>query len=312
MLGFKESLKLTERKPLVVACIPAYNEEKTIARLVLQTMKYVDKVIVCDDGSTDLTGEIAKRLGAIVVKHERNLGKGAALRSLFDAGRKIGADIFVTLDADGQHDPCEIPKLVEPIVNGGAHVVIGSRYVKGAISDTPFYRRIGLKAVNFLCRRTLKRSIVRDTQSGFRSFTIEALDRIGSFESKGFGVESELLMLAFKKGLRVVEVPVTIRYHGLVNTSKRNPLSHGGEIMGVIIRMIVEERPLLYLGLPGILLLMISIVLGSYMLWLFNVSRYFSIPIALMTLGTVSLGTVLIITALILYALNRLFKRLKG
>ncbi|MBS7612402.1 glycosyltransferase family 2 protein [Candidatus Bathyarchaeota archaeon] len=299
-----------DEKPFIVACIPAYNEEKTIAKVVLQAMKYASKVVVCDDGSRDMTGEIAERLGAVIIRHERNLGKGAALRSLFEVGRKIGADVFVTLDADGQHDPCEIPRLIKPIIDGRADIVIGSRYVGEAVLEAPFYRRVGLRVVNFLIRKSTKKGAVKDTQSGFRAFTAEALERIGLFESEGFGVESELLVSALMKGLRVVEVPVTVRYRGLMNTSKRNPFSHGGEIVSVIIRMIVEERPLLYLGLPGALLLMVSVTLGTYMLWLFNASRYFSIPVALITLGAASSGIVLIIAALILYALNRVFKRM--
>ena len=92
---------LSKDRPFVVVAIPAFNVEKSIAKVVLEAQKYVDVVVVCDDGSEDFTGEIAERLGADVVRHERNLGEGAALRSLFDAGRKISADVLVTLDADG-------------------------------------------------------------------------------------------------------------------------------------------------------------------------------------------------------------------
>ncbi|MEM2843728.1 MAG: glycosyltransferase family 2 protein, partial [Candidatus Bathyarchaeia archaeon] len=91
-------------KPFVIACIPAYNEEATIAKVIIQAQKYVDKVILCDDGSNDYTGLIAERLGAEVIKHERRLGKGAALRILFKKAEDLEAGIVVTLDADGQHD----------------------------------------------------------------------------------------------------------------------------------------------------------------------------------------------------------------
>ncbi|MEM2613688.1 MAG: glycosyltransferase family 2 protein, partial [Nitrososphaerota archaeon] len=112
----------------VIACIPAYNEEKTIAKVILKTKKYVDKVIVCDDGSIDMTAEIAEALGAEVIRHERNMGYGAAISSLFKKAVEEGADIMVTLDGDGQHDPDEIPKLIKPIVEDEADVVIGSRF----------------------------------------------------------------------------------------------------------------------------------------------------------------------------------------
>jgi len=120
-----------DMKPLVVACIPAYNEEGSIAGVVVQARKYVDRVVVCDDGSVDLTGAIAEGLGAVVVRHGRNLGKGAALRSAFLRARELGADVVAMLDADGQHDPEEIPGLVEPILKGEADMVVGSRYVDG-------------------------------------------------------------------------------------------------------------------------------------------------------------------------------------
>ncbi|HID17259.1 TPA: glycosyltransferase family 2 protein, partial [Candidatus Bathyarchaeota archaeon] len=144
-----------EGKPSIIACIPAYNEEETIAKVVIQAQKNVDKVIVCDDGSNDLTGVIAEGLGAEVLRHERNLGKGAALRSLFRRAEELGADVTVTLDGDGQHDPADIPRLVEPILRGEADVVVGSRYFGGepAGEGMPRYRRFGLKAVDGFVKR---------------------------------------------------------------------------------------------------------------------------------------------------------------
>ena len=88
-------------KPFVVACIPAHNEERAIGGVVIRALKHVDKIMVCDDGSGDLTGAIAGGLGAVVVRHERNMGYGAALRSLFAEARRLGADVVVTLDGDG-------------------------------------------------------------------------------------------------------------------------------------------------------------------------------------------------------------------
>ena len=119
-------------KPFVVVGIPAFNEEAMIARVVLESQKHANVVVVCDDGSCDLTGEIAERLGADVVKHERNLGYGTAIKSLVRRARELEADILVTLDGDGQHDPGEIPRVLQPIVKGKADVVIGSRFVDGS------------------------------------------------------------------------------------------------------------------------------------------------------------------------------------
>ena len=299
------------RKPFIIACIPAFKEEASIAKVIVKALRHVDKVIVCDDGSPDMTAEIAERLGAEVIRHERNMGKGAALRELFRMAKKLNPDIVVMLDADGQHDPDEIPKLVEPLEKGAADLVIGSRYVKGAKTDAPLYRRLGLKVINFFSRKLVK-SAVKDTQSGFRAFTLKALEELEDAESEGFGIESEQIALAVKKGLRVVEVPVTIRYKGLSKTSKKQSLLHGGEIIAIILRLVVEERPLLCLGVPGCILILIAMALGTYLLLLFNTTRYFSIPIAILALGASLMGITLIIAALMLYGLNRVIRRVKN
>jgi glycosyltransferase involved in cell wall biosynthesis len=133
---------LIEKKPFVIACIPAYNEEKTIAKVIIKTQKYVDKVIVCDDGSKDMTSEIAERLGAIVIKHERNMGKGEALRNLFKKAMELNADIVITLDGDGQHDPDEIPSLINTLKEEKADIIIGSRFLLNE-KNVPGYRAIG-------------------------------------------------------------------------------------------------------------------------------------------------------------------------
>jgi len=292
-------------KPFVVACIPAFNEERSIAGVVVQARKYVDRVVVCDDGSVDLTGAIAEGLGAVVIRHERKMGKGAALNSSFRYVRDLKPDVVVVLDADGQHDPSEIPRLVEPIVGGAADMVVGSRYVGGSRVDAPFYRRVGLRLINALSGGSGD-SGVSDTQSGFRAFSAKALEVVLGGEAEGYGVETEQLALAQKSGLRVVEVPVVIRYGGLGNTSKKNPVSHGAELLGTVLRLVVEDRPLLFLGVPGFFLTMVGVFTGGYFLWYFNTTRYFSLPLALITFGALVLGVLLIITSFILYAMSRL------
>jgi glycosyltransferase involved in cell wall biosynthesis len=294
-----------DRKSLVVAAIPAYNEERTIARVVLLARRHVDRVVVCDDGSMDMTAEIAEKLGAMVVRHHKNMGKGVALKTALEYLKQLNPDIVVTMDADGQHDPEGIPRLLEPIIRGEADMVIGSRYVEGSETDAPFYRRLGLKLVNSVSRKS-GRGVVRDTQSGFRAYSAKVLDLMRQCEAEGYGIETEQLAVAVKNGLRVVEVPITVRYKGLEKTSKRNPVGHGAELVGMALRLIVEERPLLLLGVPGALLTVLGIGTGVYLLWYFNMTRYFSIPVALITLGALFIGTILFITSLMLYAITRL------
>lgn len=296
------------KRPRIVACIPAFKEEATIARVILSAQKYVDHVFVCDDGSPDMTAEIAEKLGASVIRHERNMGKGSAIKTLLNEAYRYGADIIVLLDADGQHDPSEIPMLMKPIEEGQADFVIGSRYLS-KWNKIPLYRKVGLKIIDYLLRRSVKIPI-NDTQCGFRAISRKALEALSSFDSKGFGVESEMLAMAVKNGIRVVEVPVSVRYAGLKTTSKRSPLRHGGELVSTLLRLVTEERPLKYLGLPGIAFTCIGIFLSLYLLWIFNLTRYFSIPISVLAAGTLMLGLLLIIASIILHGLKRINERL--
>src|SRR5690349_10001466 len=111
-----------------IALIPAFNEERVIVNVVKKCQNYVDTVIVYDDGSTDNTMKKAQEAGAKVIRHEKNLGKGAALKSLFQHARDLKADVAVTIDGDGQFMPEEIPKLLEPILEKGYDIVIGYRF----------------------------------------------------------------------------------------------------------------------------------------------------------------------------------------
>lgn len=290
--------------PKVVACIPAYNEERTIASVIVRAKKYVDMVVVCDDGSTDMTGEISENLGAEVIRNERNEGKGVALANLLTRAKQLDVDVVVTLDADGQHDPEEIPGILEPIFKKEADVVIGSRYVSGSQTDPPFYRRAGLRLLNYLNTRGC--SDVKDTQSGFRAFSKGALGALLQCEAKGYGIETEQLAIIAKESLRVKEVPISVHYKNLEKTSKKNPLTHGVELIGMTLRLVVEERPLFLLGVPGVTMILLGVSTGVLLLLNFNATRFFSIPLAFISLGAFFIGTLLFITSLILYAITRL------
>jgi len=298
-----------DKNPLVVAVIPAFNEEKTVAKVILQAKKYVDIVVVCDDGSTDMTAEIAESLGVSVLRHPKNMGKGVALKTTLEHLKQLSPDVVVTLDADGQHDPDGIPRLLEPIIEGKADLVIGSRYVEGSETDAPLYRRLGLKLINLVSRGS-SRGVVRDTQSGFRAYSVKVLDLMQQCEAEGYGIETEQLAVTVENGLRVVEVPITVRYKGLEKTSNKNSMRHGAELVGMALRLIVEERPLLLLGVPGVLLTILGVASGVYLLWYFNAVRYFSVAIALITLGALFMGTILLITSLMLYAITRLKQKI--
>ena len=288
----------------IIACIPAFNEEVRIASVLVRAKKYVTKIIVCDDGSTDLTGEIAKAMGAIVVSHNINEGKGIALNSAFMKAYELKPDVVVMFDADGQHDPNDIPKLIKPIIEKKADVVIGSRYLNKRRIETPFYRRIGLNFINILSQKT-GNADVHDTQSGFRAFSYEAFEQVLKAKSRGYGIESEQLSLIFKKNLITLEVPIDIKYRNLGVTSKKNPTFHGFEVIDTIITLVIQERPLLYLAIPGAMMTFVGLLVGLYSLWYFNNTRYFSVPMVLITVFFVFLGMFLLISAMLFHTINR-------
>lgn len=240
----------------LTAILPAYNEELCISGIILGSRKYVDRIIVVDDGSSDNTAEIAELAGAEVISHRTNKGKGGALRTGFEAAK--GSEIIITLDADGQHNPNEIPKLIAPLINGEADVVNGSRYVDGNGKETPAYRRVGQTVLDKATNLTSGINIT-DSQSGFRAFARRAIPAF-RFNCIDFGIESEMITDAANAGLRIKEVEIGVRYD--VDGSTKNPVSHG---VGVLIRIINDlefQRPLFYFALPGIIITLVGIALG--------------------------------------------------
>ena len=301
-----------EAKPFVVVGIPAYNEESSIARVILEAQKFSDAVVVCDDGSADLTAEIAKRLGADVVRHERRLGYGAAIKSLFERARGLEADVLVTLDGDGQHDPMEIPVVLKPITEGAADVVIGSRFVDVSRTvEMPMYRMIGAKLITKLVNGSSKNG-VRDAQSGFRAYNRRALEKLRIAEP-GMGASVEILLEAAKHDLKIYEVPSSCKYkNGKGNTSTEHPVRHGMSVVMSIVRFIVEEKPLMVLGLPGIVCLFAGIGFGVWMMQLYALEHRIVTNVALASLSFVLIGFFMLSTAITLYAISRLSKRADG
>lgn len=287
---------------MIVAGIPAFNEERTIARVVLEASRHVDKVVVVDDGSKDMTGEIAEKLGAVVIKHERNMGKGEAFRSIFTAARELGADILVTLDADGQHDPRQIPSVVKPVEDGAADVAVGSRYFGGLkAGDMPTYRRIGLEAIDSFTRRALH-LVVRDTQSGFRAYSKNAIWKLLPTE-RNIAVDSELLLRAAREGLSFAEVPVNVAYKGLERTSKHNPIYHSLQIISGVLKFISMKHPLIFYGLPGAAFVVLGVVFGMRAAELYTTTQYFSVGFTLLSAIFIITGLLLFFVAVILFIL---------
>jgi len=289
---------------MITAIIPAYNEEKTIGSVVLGAREHVSRVIVVDDGSADQTAHIARLAGAEVIVHPHNQGKGAALKTGFKAAED--SKIIVTLDSDGQHEPGEIPRLVEPIINGEADLVNGSRYLEGKGEDTPGYRKVGQNVLDAATNISGKLDVT-DSQSGFRAFAGHTLPVFG-FHSTGYTIESEMLIDAANAGLRIKEIQINAIY-GEDSHHKANPVKHGVTVLLRIIRDMEFNRPLYYFGLPGFIMVLIGI---TFSLKYFN--DYLSgtsitlLPTALAALLTI-FGSFISFTGLILHSISRMIKR---
>jgi glycosyltransferase involved in cell wall biosynthesis len=282
----------------VIIGIPAFNEEKNIGSIVAKLKNKYDHVLVCDDGSSDMTATIASSLGAYVVKHEKNLGYGAAIKTIFNEARKIDGDVLVTFDADGQHQISEIDSVLQPISEDKADIVIGSRFL-GKTTDLPKYRKIGIKTITGLTNITTG-SKITDSQSGFRAYSKKALQEIVPTES-GMGLSTEILIKASKKQMRITEVPITITYEG--NTHSQEPISHGTTVIMSTIKHIALERPLLYYGVTGLCFLAVGLIFGAWTLQIYSEERVVMTNMALVGIGGVILGTVLLISGTILYSI---------
>lgn len=294
--------------PRITAIIPAYNEELSIGSVVIRTSKYADHIIVVDDGSGDHTAEIAEKAGAQVIIHPENIGKGAALKSGFNTVRD--ADIIITMDGDGQHNPEEIPKLIKPIEDGEADIVNGSRYLDKKDNETPAYRRLGQTVLDTATNINSRLNLT-DSQSGFRAFAAYTLPAF-RFSKTGFSIESEMLIDAAAFGSRIKEVPIGVSYENGSNIHKENPLSHG---LGVLVRLLQDmefNRPLYYFTIPGLVLIGIGLVLGLYFFGMY-LDRQMTTLLPTVIAGLIGLGGIFIaFTGIILHSMAGMIARAMG
>ena len=283
--------------------IPAYNEGKNIASILLRLKNISEHIIVCDDGSSDLTSEIAEKLGAIVVTHTKNLGYGAAIKTIFLKAQEINADALVTFDADGQHRIEDIDKILVPIKNNKADIVIGSRFLndKQKISKC---RKIGIKTITELTNITSGTKIT-DSQSGFRAYSKKVLEEIKPQES-GMGISTEILIKTQKAGFKIMEVPIIILYEG--DTSTHNPISHGSSVILSTLKYVAIDRPLVFYGIPGIIFLLVGLAFGVWAIQIYSEEGQLITNIALIGVSGAIMGTILIQTATILYSIVSVVK----
>jgi glycosyltransferase involved in cell wall biosynthesis len=220
---------------VISVIIPAYNEEKTIGSVIEETIEVMDalgmpyEIIVVDDGSIDHTRESAGNYKVKVLSNGRNRGKGYALRKGF---RNAQGNIIITMDADGSHNPREIPLLIKPLFNG-ADIVAGSRFMGRRKDHTSKLHIFGNKIIN-MAIAVLARKLVTDSQTGLRAIKREVLQKI-SLESNGFEIETEIIVKGLKKGFKLQEMPINCRRRES-GRSKLRTLQDGAKIFKTIIK----------------------------------------------------------------------------
>ena len=279
--------------------IPAFNEEKNIAAIITKLADVTDTIIVCNDGSSDLTSDIAEKMGAFVINHEKNLGYGAAIRSIFLKAKELDGDILVTFDADGQHRIEDIEKVTKPIIDQEVDLVIGSRFLDESEKEVPRYRKVGIKVITKITNISIKKQLT-DSQSGFRAYSKKVLNELNPSEL-GMGISTEILIKASNKNFRITEVPIKILYSG--DTSTHNPVSHGSSVILSTIKYTSIEHPLKFYGIPSMILFIIGISFTYLAVEYYAEIGRLNTNLTIIAAGTVLIAVVLLITSILLYSL---------
>ncbi|MGM0405337.1 MAG: glycosyltransferase family 2 protein [Thermoplasmatota archaeon] len=297
-----------------VVGIPAYNEEITIASVIFKAKRYVDDVIVVDDGSSDDTAGIAEEAGAMVIKHEESMGYAATLRTLIHHARDNDMAPLVIIDGYAEHPVNKIPDLLENILNGKADITIGSRFLDDEKKKgVPPLRRFGLRILKKMNKSkiaitTPKGEVkkITDRQSGFRAFSKEALNKINP---SGSGVDafSDILREANSEGLKVQEIPISVTYKGKIST-KRLSKKRFGSLTGVV-QYIETKDSLLSFGVLGMIAFLLGIYMGTRTVMIYNEVGSLPIVYVVITVLLFFGGLVAGMIGLILHAVINAHKR---
>lgn len=287
----------------MLVAIPAHNEDRFIGSLVLKLCSDGHQVLIVDDGSSDRTAAVAEAAGATVVRHQANRGKTAAVATAFERARATGVRSLVLMDGDSQHDPRDVAAVSRPVMEGLADMVVGSRY--GEVrSEMPGWRVLGQRT---LTAATNLGSGLRlsDTESGFRAFSRRAIEQM-RFSGSGFSLEPEFQFEAKRNGWAVVEVPIGVHY-GSGIPRKRNVVWQGMRTMNAILRLIGEHRPLLFFGVPGLLLFFAGLAVGVYVVSVYEATLELAVGLALLTVLLCIVGMLSLFVGILLHTVRRLF-----
>ncbi|UCC58737.1 MAG: glycosyltransferase [Candidatus Bathyarchaeum sp.] len=262
----EEAIEAKRSATRIAIVIPTLNECKAVGKVltsVKQVMEgYEYRVLVVDGHSTDGTDEIAKNMGANVI-YQRGKGYGDALKTgFFHARKRLDAKVIVMMDADLTYDPKDIPKLVAPIVDDEADMVVGNRFAGMQKGAMPFVNRVGNRVLSLVAKLALGLNLY-DTQSGMRAFKSELLDSM-HLVAVGMPLAMEMLAEARSVEARISEVPIS--YMPRVGKTKLNPIKDGGKILGTTVRLMLDIRPLLFFGSIGGVLGIMGLLLHYLML----------------------------------------------
>lgn len=264
----------------IVITIPAYNEEDTIAdvirgiRQAMDKTEYMYKIIVVNDGSTDNTANVSKEAGAIVYSHPYNYGLAETFRTEMKKALEHKADIIVHIDADGQYRAEEIPKLIDPIINGESDFVLGSRFA-GTIEEMPFIKKFG----NKLFSRAISQITgirITDGQTGFRAFRKEVAEKIGIISTHTY--TQEQIVKAVRNKFKVKEVPVYFaKRHSGKSRLMLNPVEYAVKAWVNLFRIYRDYEPLKFFGYGGAIIMFIGLGIGLYVLGTFAMMGFHGI-----------------------------------
>ncbi len=290
--------------------IPCYNEATTIGSIVLKVKNYIGKILVIDDGSTDDTAKIAEAAGANVISHKKNYGKSTAIKNGFRYALDHNFDYIVTIDGDGQHNPDEIPFVLQNLKNNGNDIIVGYRSSRD--KEMPTWRKIGKNILDYTTSFG-NGGYITDSQNGFRAFNKKAMKALTpTLNGKDFCIESEQLIKAHELGLEVAQANISCKYKDLKKTSTKNPASHGFSVLSYIIWLVAERRPLLFIGLPGFIMVLLGILIGIQTLQYYNQTHVFLVSYAITVSIFLIIGVLAMFMGLMLNVLPNILKQVKS
>lgn len=297
----------TQISKKILIVVPAYNEEGSIGEVIQKVRAIYPEVLVYDDGSTDDTANIAEKNGAMVIRNSRNRGYGRAVNTLFQHALVMGVDVVVTIDSDGQHDPTQIPQLIQPLLENRADIVIGSRFLTDDDKlNVPRYRQFGIKTITRFAQAGCFDRIT-DATSGFRAYSTNSLKRLHLTED-GMAIATEILLKADQSNLRLLEVPITTTRYDIKDSVSHGPIKLGWSVISHVIKFLSFKHPLLFYGIPGLIFLICSAFFMYISLDLFSSTRYVSTNMIIISIGFSVLGILLLATSAIVYTVIALFK----